>query len=43
MDAWGPLDRPNADALVTFADAAMYAEKVANKQAVAALVDSADH
>ena len=38
LAAWGPLDRPNADALLAVADASMYAEKVARKQA---LLDSA--
>jgi diguanylate cyclase (GGDEF)-like protein len=33
LAAWGPLDRPNADALIAVADGAMYAEKVARKQA----------
>jgi diguanylate cyclase (GGDEF)-like protein len=43
LAAWGPLDRPGADSLVAMADAAMYAEKIAHKQAVAALVETADH
>ncbi|MFF5297486.1 GGDEF domain-containing protein [Paractinoplanes globisporus] len=33
LAAWEPLDRPNGDALLAVADAAMYAEKVARKQA----------
>jgi diguanylate cyclase (GGDEF)-like protein len=33
--AWGPLDRPGVDALLSFADEAMYAEKLARKQALA--------
>jgi diguanylate cyclase (GGDEF)-like protein len=32
--AWGTLDHPGADALLSVADAAMYAEKVARKQAL---------
>jgi diguanylate cyclase (GGDEF)-like protein len=31
--AWGPLDRPNGDVLLAVADEAMYAEKIALKQA----------
>jgi diguanylate cyclase (GGDEF)-like protein len=40
LAAWGPLDRPSADNLVAVADAAMYAEKVARKQALGALVEA---
>jgi diguanylate cyclase (GGDEF)-like protein len=31
LAAWGPLDRPHADALLAVADAAMYTEKVAGR------------
>jgi diguanylate cyclase (GGDEF)-like protein len=42
LAAWGPLDRPSADSLIAMADAAMYTEKIARKQAAAALVETAD-
>ncbi|GAA2671090.1 GGDEF domain-containing protein [Actinoplanes palleronii] len=35
LAAWGPLDHPDANTLLATADAAMYAEKVARKEAAA--------
>jgi diguanylate cyclase (GGDEF)-like protein len=35
LAAWGRLDRPGADTLIAAADAAMYAEKTAQKHAAA--------
>ncbi|MFI5910972.1 diguanylate cyclase domain-containing protein [Dactylosporangium sp. NPDC051541] len=35
LAVWGPLERPSPDGLLAMADAAMYAEKVARKQAAA--------